>query len=78
MDKPVSPCRAECPDRNEHCHNESCPHGWAMYEKRMAEYRDWRAAQAGSGAKWMDGSPMTAARRAGVLRELRKKNRRRI
>lgn len=36
-----SPCAKDCPDRKAGCHNESCPHGWAEYEKanlnRLAE-----------------------------------------
>ena len=77
MDKPVSPCRADCPDRNEHCHNESCPHGWADYEEQKKAWHAWRHDQIGKGKPTDTGSPMTAARRAGALRELRKKNRRR-
>lgn len=75
MDKPVSPCREDCPDRHENCHNESCPHGWADYErKKLAMDREGPCRDRG-GLYWT-GGPMTEARRMGQIRELRRKKRR--
>ena len=38
MEKPKSPCRKDCELRSAHCHNETCPHGWAEYERQVAEF----------------------------------------
>ena len=38
MDKPKPPCRKGCEYRSANCHNETCPYGWAEYEKQNIEF----------------------------------------
>lgn len=38
MDKPKTPCRRDCEFRSASCHNESCPYGWAEYERQSIEF----------------------------------------
>lgn len=40
MDKPKNPCRSDCEYRSANCHNETCPYGWAEYEKQKAIFLD--------------------------------------
>lgn len=75
MDKPVSPCSPACEARRVGCHGESCPYGWGQYERDMNAWRAWRADQMRAGDAWRSGSPMTPARRKGLIRTLKRKKR---
>lgn len=40
MDKPKIPCRSDCEYRSAHCHNATCPYGWADYEADQLRFLD--------------------------------------
>lgn len=60
MNKPKSPCRAGCEYRSANCHNESCPYGWAEYERKALEFAEKVNDNRDLYYKTM---PITAARR---------------
>lgn len=72
--KIIPPCRPDCDRRSAGCHNESCPYGWAVFErKKSAEARKREKA-----VKLCEATrPVTAGRKAcahnAVMREKRRR-----
>lgn len=43
MDKPKSPCKKDCKYRGVGCNGDSCPYGWAEYERRSIDFAKYVA-----------------------------------
>lgn len=68
------PCRRDCDARGPGCHGESCPYGWAEYEKQKLELDRSRNSAT---ARYDDARTMTAGKAQTIYGNKRRRKRRR-